>query len=124
MKNSLITRFADITKLAAIFFIALFNLDGCGKTTYDSHVRLINATTDISSLTLYADDDKLNDAVSADSISAYSDVKSTTNFQAKLKRGGSETVLSNTAQNLAQLLQWFYRRSHHLIASPVPRLFQ
>jgi hypothetical protein len=44
MKNSPTTRFADITKLAAIFFIALFTLAGCGKTTDDSHVRLINAT--------------------------------------------------------------------------------
>jgi hypothetical protein len=43
--------------------------------------------SDISSSSPFSDDDKLNDAVAADSISAYADVKSTTNFQATLKRG-------------------------------------
>jgi hypothetical protein len=99
MKNSYTKH---IARLIALLLIPLLTLVGCGNTSDDSKVRLINATTDISSLSLFADDDKLNDAVAADSISAYGEVKSTTNFQAKLKRGGSETVLSNTTQNLAR----------------------
>jgi hypothetical protein len=91
-----------IARLIGLLLIPLLTLVGCGKASDDSKVRLINATTDISSLSLFADDDKINDSVAADSVSAYGEVKSTTNFQAKLKRAGSETVLSNTTQNLAR----------------------
>jgi Domain of unknown function (DUF4397) len=99
MKNSYT---AYVAKCTAVFLIPLLTLFGCGKANDDSHIRLINATTDISSLSLFADDDKVNESVAADSMSGYADVKSTTNFQAKLKRSGSETVLNNSTQNLAR----------------------
>jgi len=75
-------------------------LHGCGGSSDEGHVRLVNATTDYSTISLYESDSAIGDAVATDTVGSYADVSPDT-YEFDLRTAGSSSTAASTTQAVA-----------------------
>ena len=85
--------------LALVLCIPL--LHACGGSSDDGYVRLVNASTDYSSISLYESSSLLGDAVGADSVGSYSGVGADT-YEFDLRTAGSSSTAASVSQAVAK----------------------
>ena len=90
------------TSRAALALIACLPLlHACGGTSDDGDVRLVNATTDYSTISLYQSDDTVGDAVASDTVGSYAGVGAGT-YEFDLRTVGSSSTAASTAVRAAR----------------------
>ncbi len=85
--------------LALVLCIPL--LHACGGSSDDGYVRLVNASTDYSSISLYESSTLLGGAVGADSVGSYSGVGADT-YEFDLRTAGSSSTAASVSQAVAK----------------------
>ena len=85
--------------LALIFCLPL--LHACGGASDDGYVRLVNATTDYSSIGLYESDAAVGSAVASDTVGSYAGVGANT-YEFDLRTAGSSSTAASTSQAVAK----------------------
>jgi hypothetical protein len=85
--------------LALIFCLPL--LHACGGSSDDGYVRLVNATTDYSSISLYESGDAVGAAVDSDTVGSYAGVGADT-YEFDLLTAGSSSTAASTSQAVAK----------------------
>ena len=85
--------------LALIFCLPL--LHACGGSSDDGYVRLVNATSDYSSISLYESDDAVGSAVDSDTVGSYAGVGADT-YEFDLRTAGSSSTAASTSQAVAK----------------------
>ncbi len=85
--------------LALIFCLPL--LHACGGASDDGYVRLVNATTDYSSISLYESDNAVGGAVATDTVGSYAGVGANT-YEFDLRTAGSSSTAASTSQAVAK----------------------
>ena len=89
------------SRAALALMICLPLLHACGGASDDGYVRLVNATTDYSSIGLYQSGDAVGAAVDADTVGAYAGVGADT-YEFDLLTAGSSSTAASTSQAVAK----------------------
>jgi hypothetical protein len=89
-----------IPRAALAFALCIPLLHGCGGSSDEGHVRLVDATTDYSAISLYESDSLLGAAVAADSVGSYVGVGPGT-YEFDLRTAGSSSTAASTSQAVA-----------------------
>ena len=76
-------------------------LHACGGASDDGYVRLVNASTDYSAISLYESGDAVGDAVAADTVGAYASVGADT-YEFDLRTAGSSSTAASVSQAVAK----------------------
>ena len=76
-------------------------LHACGGASDDGYVRLVNASTDYSTISLYESGDAVGDAVAADTVGAYAGVGADT-YEFDLRTAGSSSTAASVSQAVAK----------------------
>ena len=85
--------------LALIFCLPL--LHACGGSSDDGYVRLVNATSDYSTISLYESDNAVGAAVASDTVGSYAGVGADT-YEFDLRTAGSSSTAASTSQAVAK----------------------
>ncbi len=75
-------------------------LHACGGSSDEGHVRLVNASTDYSAISLYESGSELGAAVVADTVGDYAGVSADT-YEFDLRTAGSSSTAASTSQAVA-----------------------
>ena len=75
-------------------------LHACGGSSDEGHVRLVNASTDYSTISLYESGNELGGAVAADTVGDYAGVGADT-YEFDLRTAGSSSTAASTSQAVA-----------------------
>jgi hypothetical protein len=89
-----------IPRAALALALCIPLLHGCGGSSDDGYVRLVNATTDYSTIGLYESDNELGDAVATDAVGSYAGVGPNT-YEFDLLTAGSSSTAASTTQAVA-----------------------
>jgi hypothetical protein len=76
-------------------------LHACGGASDDGYVRLVNASTDYSTISLYESGDAVGDAVASDSVGSYAGVGADT-YEFDLRTAGSSSTAASVSQAVAK----------------------
>ena len=76
-------------------------LHACGGASDDGYVRLVNASTDYSAISLYESGDAVGAAVAADTVGAYAGVGADT-YEFDLRTAGSSSTAASVSQAVAK----------------------
>ncbi len=89
-----------ISRAALALALSVPLLHGCGSSS-DGYVRLVNATTDYSSLSLYESTSEVTDSVDADSVGSYGGLDAGT-YTLNVRSTGSSSNAATTSQTVAK----------------------
>jgi len=86
----------QISRAALALAICIPLLHACGGSSDDGYVRLVDASTDYDSISLYESDDAVGDAVAANAVGSYAGVGADT-YTFDLRTAGSSSTAASTA---------------------------
>ncbi len=89
-----------ISRAALTLALCLPLLHACGGSSDEGHVRLVNASTDYATISLYESGNALGSAVAADSVGSYVGVSPGT-YEFDLRTAGSSSTAASTSQAVA-----------------------
>jgi Domain of unknown function (DUF4397) len=92
-------------RLAVVLLVGLTALaGGCSRNDDDKQgsVRLLNATVDVGSLSMFSDDDRVITDTAPDSLSGYVSLKAEESLDLKFKRSGNDSSVLTTATALGK----------------------
>lgn len=95
------TRWLALRARAFIPALLCIALSACGGNDEDTHLRLLNATSDVESLSLYTGSDRRVSDVHIDSLSNYASFEEGT-FDVRLKNGADGTTLASVSESLGK----------------------
>ena len=88
------------SRAALTLALCLPLLHACGGSSDEGYVRLVNASTDYSTISLYESTTELGDAVAADTVGSYAGVNPDT-YEFDLRTAGSSGTAASTSQTVA-----------------------
>ena len=88
------------SRAALTLALCLPLLHACGGSSDEGHVRLVNASTDYSTISLYESSSELGDAVASDTVGSYVGVGADT-YEFDLRTAGSSSTAASTSQVVA-----------------------
>ena len=86
-----------ISRAALTLALCIPLLHACGGSSDEGHVRLVNASTDYSTISLYESGNSLGGAVAANTVGAYADVSPDT-YDFDLRTAGSSSTAASVSQ--------------------------
>ena len=89
-----------ISRAALTLALCIPLLHACGGSSDEGHVRLVNASTDYSTISLYESGNSLGGAVAANTVGAYADVSPDT-YDFDLRTAGSSSTAASVSQAVA-----------------------
>jgi len=89
------------SRAALALILCLPLLHACGGASDDGYVRLVNATTDYSTISLVESDDDVGAAVASDTVGSYVGVGANT-YDFDLLTAGSSSTAATTSQTVAK----------------------
>jgi hypothetical protein len=90
----------SISRTALALAVALPLLHGCGGSSDQGYVRLVNATTDYSALSLYESTSELSDSIASDAVGSYAGLDPAT-YDLDIRSAGSSSNAATTSQAVA-----------------------
>ena len=89
------------TRAALALALCIPLLHACGGASDDGYVRLVNASTDYSSISLYESSTLVGDAVASDTVGGYAGVGADT-YEFDLRTAGSSSTAASVSQVVAK----------------------
>jgi hypothetical protein len=89
-----------ISRAALTLAFCLPLLHACGGSSDEGHVRLVNASTDYSTISLYESGDELGSAVATDTVGGYAGLSADT-YEFDLRTAGSSSTAASISQAVA-----------------------
>jgi hypothetical protein len=90
----------SIPRAALVLALCIPLLHACGGSSNDAEVRLVNASADYTSISLYESSTLLGDAVAADTVGSYVGVDPAT-YEFDLRTAGSSSTAASATQAVA-----------------------